>query len=268
MFERDKEELRGMGIPVETVLNSHGEVEGYRIDREAYAMPALAFTGPELAVLGLAARAWSDASLGASAQGALRKIEASGPQPGPAPLPDLLASPVLGDAELPHLWRAVRERRVVEFQYRGLGDGEVTARVVEPWGTAHYGGAWYLVGRDRSREAERIFRTSRIVGAVRVVGKAEAFLAGDEESVQALVARLAEGPDERRGRLRVREGSGARLRLRAVDSTSDEIVVGFSDVDALAREVAELGAAAQVIEPDDLAAAVRASLRRVAEAHA
>ena len=76
MFERDKDELRGMGIPVETVFDAHGDIEGYRIARDQYALPPLDFTSAELAVIALAAGVWDEAILGPSATTALRKIEA------------------------------------------------------------------------------------------------------------------------------------------------------------------------------------------------
>ena len=50
MFERDKEELRSMGVPIETVVNASGEVDGYRIDQRAYQMPELRFTAAEITV--------------------------------------------------------------------------------------------------------------------------------------------------------------------------------------------------------------------------
>ena len=58
MFERDKDEVRDMGIPLETGSNSpwfEDEV-GYRVDRAAYALPEVAFEPNELAVLSLASR--------------------------------------------------------------------------------------------------------------------------------------------------------------------------------------------------------------------
>lgn len=269
MFERDKDELRGMGIPVETVVNVNGEVEGYRIDRETYAMPTLELTGAELAVLGLAARAWTDASLSGSAQSALRKIEASAPtaQVTDRDIPDLLASPVPGDAELPELWRAVRERRVVSFTYRGLGQTDAQVRTVEPWGTANHSGAWYLVGHDRDKDAPRIFRTSRLTGAVEVSGPEGAFEPADEATVRDLVARLAEPPIHGRAVIQVTAGSGGRLRSRAVESSGDRLTVGYADPDSLAAEVAELGSSAVLHEPPEARELVISRLRAVADAH-
>ena len=59
MFERDKEELRGLGVPVERApIDAWGSEEGYFIDPEAYGMPELDLAPDERAALALAARAW------------------------------------------------------------------------------------------------------------------------------------------------------------------------------------------------------------------
>src|SRR3954462_5394921 len=80
MFERDKEDLRELGVPL--VTGSHSswfeDETGYRIDRDAYALPDVEFTAEELAVLGLASRVWQQASLAGPAARALVKLKALG----------------------------------------------------------------------------------------------------------------------------------------------------------------------------------------------
>ena len=71
MFERDKEELRELGIPLETGSNSGTDEEiGYRISRQAYELPEIRLEPDEAAVLGLAARVWRQAELAGAAAGA------------------------------------------------------------------------------------------------------------------------------------------------------------------------------------------------------
>jgi proteasome accessory factor B len=54
MFERDKAELRDLGIPLETGKNSHFDSEdGYRIKRRDYELPAIEFDAAEAAAIGL-----------------------------------------------------------------------------------------------------------------------------------------------------------------------------------------------------------------------
>ena len=124
MFERDKEELRELGIPLETGFNSPGDDEaGYRIPRQAYVLPEIRLEPDEAAVLSLAARVWRQAELAGAAAGALLKLRAAGvdasgeetAQPGIEPR--LLA----GEAAFGPLWEAVRDRRPVTFAYRAAG---------------------------------------------------------------------------------------------------------------------------------------------------
>ena len=61
MFERDKDELRSMGIPVETVLDVNGEVRGYRIPQESYALAEVDLTFAERAAVAVAAQVWGQA---------------------------------------------------------------------------------------------------------------------------------------------------------------------------------------------------------------
>ena len=64
MFERDKDELRELGIPLEIGTNNPLDEEpGYRIPRQAYELPEITLEADEVAVLGLAARVWRRAEL-------------------------------------------------------------------------------------------------------------------------------------------------------------------------------------------------------------
>src|SRR6478752_4505421 len=78
MFERDKDDLREMGIPLVTEHNDplFDDEIGYRIDPNAYALPEIEVGPDEMAVLTLAARAWQQAALAPAATAALRKIGA------------------------------------------------------------------------------------------------------------------------------------------------------------------------------------------------
>src|SRR6201997_5113129 len=79
MFERDKEDLRDLGVPLETGVNHPFDTEpGYRIEQQAYELPELRLEADEAAVLGLAARVWRRAELAGAAAGALLKLRAAG----------------------------------------------------------------------------------------------------------------------------------------------------------------------------------------------
>src|SRR3954464_9032583 len=75
MFERDKNELRDLGIPLETgKISSFDPTEGYRINRDAYALPDIALTNDEAAAIAVAAQLWESPELVTAAQGAILKL--------------------------------------------------------------------------------------------------------------------------------------------------------------------------------------------------
>lgn len=179
MFERDKDTLRALGVPVVTVdVGGHSDDVGYRIDNEAYALPPVELTPAELGVLALAAQLWGDKALRTDVSRAMTKLRAAGNPASTPEAQDALAGlaprvRAVGDAYGP-LLDAVTQRRVVRFRYRAANSGVLAERRVEPWRIAARGG-WYLVGRDLDRDAPRVFRLSRIEGKVRVGAKAGVF---------------------------------------------------------------------------------------------
>jgi len=51
-FERDKDELRRFGVPIDTVKDSDGNTLGYRLERKAFYLPYLMLAGQERAAQG------------------------------------------------------------------------------------------------------------------------------------------------------------------------------------------------------------------------
>ncbi|PZR52839.1 WYL domain-containing protein [Xylanimonas oleitrophica] len=221
MFERDKDTLRALGVPIVTVdSGGHSDDVGYRIDNDAYALPAVDLTPAELGVLALAAQLWSDKTLRTDISRAMTKLRAAGAGEAASDALAGLAPRVraVGDAYGP-LLEAVTERRVVTFRYRAASTGQVTARHVEPWRIAARGGGWYLVGRDQDRQAPRVFRLSRIEGRVRVGSRAGAFEIPADLDVDALLG--ARTGRERTAVLAVVPERASAVRARAVPVPSD-----------------------------------------------
>src|SRR5438270_6641795 len=153
-FERDKDVLREMGVPL--VLEavdpvSQPGVEGYRIPKDEYYLKDPGLDPDELAALHLAASAVELEGAGGGVE-ALWKlggwVAEEGPPPAMAALP--------GASHLGPAFAAISRRQPVTFTYRG---GE---RRVDPWRLAFRNGHWYLLGRDHSRDGERNFRLDRV----------------------------------------------------------------------------------------------------------
>lgn len=165
MFERDKDLLRQMGIPVEWRATDPWEVEfGYVIPADAYEMPDPGLTDEERAALWLAAQV---VRLGGQPSGpeAVLKLGGSPMAGGGEPLAaDLgLAADLLG-----FVFRAISERRAMAFDYRDR------KRRIEPYGLVHQRGHWYVVGRDAAADAIRSYRLDR-ASAVEVGEETDVF---------------------------------------------------------------------------------------------
>jgi proteasome accessory factor B len=162
MFERDKDILRDIGIPVEVVATDVWDAEqGYTIPKDDYYLPEIAFTAEEISALFVAARTGGQET---SAEEAVRKLlygAEGGILAGSTGVP---MSPDGGptDARLTAAAEAIAERRRVRFDYR-TARGEASERHVDPYGLVFRGGHWYLVGMDRDRGDLRAFRVSRLV---------------------------------------------------------------------------------------------------------
>jgi len=158
-FERDKDDLREMGIPIELVetLDQEIPVVGYRIPPEHYYLPDPALEADELAAVQIAAASIRVGELDQHLHlEAFRKL--GGREAGPPEGGELAAIP--RPAHLDAIFDAVTTRRVLGFTYAGV------VREVEPHRLDFHKGRWYLTGWDRARAADRRFRLDRIEGAV------------------------------------------------------------------------------------------------------
>lgn len=158
-FQRDKDALRDAGVHL-----SVGRSERYAIDRDSFA-PDIEVTSVDRVLLSLAARAWDRNDVLADSIDA--KAAAASEEDISAPVIRLGLS---GLEAATSFARAIRERRVVSFEYPG--SGELTVRAVEPWALTVQGRALYLWGWDLDREAERTFRVSRVRSQVEFLGEA------------------------------------------------------------------------------------------------
>jgi proteasome accessory factor B len=273
MFERDKEDLRELGVPLETGVNHPFDDDpGYRIRQQAYELPELRLEADEAAVLGLAARVWQRAELAGAAAGALLKLRAAGVEADDEDPAWQVIEPRLGTPEpaFGPLWEAVRDRRPVTFSYRAAGRSEPLRREIEPWGVVNRHGSWYVAGWDRGRNATRVFRLGRIAGAVKFCGPSGSVTVPDGADVRELVRDWDSPAREHPAVLRVRSGGGVGLRQHAVSVRAEDeagatgwdvVTTRFADVGSFADYVAWFGPDVVVLDPPDLREAVIARLK-------
>jgi proteasome accessory factor B len=271
MFERDKDALRDLGVPIHTLGDAADPDDlreaRYVIPKAEYVLPEdLEFTPAEVAVLNVAAAVWGESSISGEARSALRKIRALGIE---------VDEPIIGfapritarDAAFPALRHAADQGRVVRFTYVKPGDDVPRLRTLEPHALIDVEGRWHVYGYDRDLAQERTFLLSRIVGDV-------------EPTRQRFdpAARAGAGERARRGLeqvaarntavLRVQEGTEAALRLRRRgERRGDQVHVPFIDVHVLADELASYGPEVFVEGPEALREQVILRLQRTLSAH-
>jgi proteasome accessory factor B len=271
-FERDKAELRELGVPLETGTASVFDQEpGYRIAHREYALPDIILSPDEAAAVGIAARLWQHAGLAAAASSGLAKLRAAGVEVDPQATlgvePVVTVDPAFGP-----LTTAARDRRAVTFSYRVPEVDDPTTRRLEPWGVVCWRGRWYVVGHDRDRDATRCFRLSRIVGNVRPVGRAGAFTPPENaDLISHVVGWDSTASHTGRATVTVRPGRAAGLRRWAVETLpgpdGDRLTVPYSDTERFASTLVGYGPDVRVDAPPEVREAVIQQLKEVVARH-
>lgn len=196
-FERDKDELRAFGVPIESLEDEDDNSGGaYRLRRADFYLPYLSLAVPDAeparppndrfgyrmlarltfeadelqAIVDAAAgvRALGDPVLAAEVDHALRKLAVDLPVDATLPSADeprvVLARSRPDAVTFDALGDALRRRKVVTFTYHAMSSDRTEAREVEPYGLFFVSAHWYLAGRDRQRGELRNFRLSRMHG--------------------------------------------------------------------------------------------------------
>ncbi|HET7356616.1 MAG TPA: WYL domain-containing protein [Nocardioidaceae bacterium] len=272
MFERDKEELRSLGIPLEVGYTDRAfeDEPGYRVERSAFELPQIDLTPEEAAVVGLAARVWQHAGLASATTNALVKLKAAGVDVDRTALDVVRPQISVEEPCFEAFWDATVTRTPVRFGYRSASATAPAERHLQPWGVVSYRGRWYVVGLDTDRGAERLFRLSRVQGEVRRDGQPGSFDVPEGTDVHALATSLAPEEPNRTSRMLVRHGAALGLRRhgRVCDAEApdgwDALEVPFGRTESLADEVLGYGADVVVEDPAELRELVVDRLRAAA----
>lgn len=277
-FERDKEQLRALGINIETLDSplepGNNQLTRYRVSKDRLQFPAdLRFTERELMLLRLAALAWSEGSLSAESRRAAMKLESLGAG---LDVRYLGVAPRLGTVEpaAAPLQQAIDSQKIVVFDYTVPERTAALTRRVAPLRLHRVDGRWHLIAWDLERNAGRVFLLSRISREVRVT--VDGYDPSLRDHAESLVNELLHRRDILRATVQVRRGSVAEARLapralsdRPTSASGDtaELTLHMLDRYVLAAELVGYGADVSVCEPTELRELVIARLRAVAAAH-
>jgi proteasome accessory factor B len=271
-FERDKDDIRDLGVPLET-LDSPGQVGNnqnlrYRIPRGDYELPAdISFSPEETTLLNLAAMVWREGSISGESRRAILKLRSLGvvtdePMIGYAPRLRVR------DVAFEPLNAALDKHVIIRFGYLKPGEQEARVRTVAPIALIQREGRWMLHGQDQDAGGTRNFLLRRIVTPITTTNTKHApFPASATEDAKAELDQIWEN---RAAIVDVVPGSDAATRLSKRPSTTaehDTLTLHYSDIDLFADELAGYGPEVLVRSPDELRVAVRERLLRTVADH-
>jgi proteasome accessory factor B len=271
-FERDKDDIRDLGVPLET-LDSPGQVGNnqnlrYRIPRGDYELPAdISFSPEETTLLNLAAMVWREGSISGESRRAILKLRSLGvvtdePMIGYAPRLRVR------DVAFEPLSAALDKHVIIRFGYLKPGEQEARVRTVAPIALIQREGRWMLHGEDQDVGGTRNFLLRRIVTPITTTNTKHApFPASATDDAKAELDQIWES---RAATVDVEPGSDAATRLSKRPSTASDgntLTLHYSDIDLFADELAGYGPEVLVRAPDELRVAVRDRLLRTVADH-
>jgi proteasome accessory factor B len=275
-FERDKDDIRELGVPLETVQASddpgNNQNLRYRIPRGSYELPTdISFSAEETTLLNLAAMVWREGSLSAESRRALLKLRSLGVT---ADEPVLGYAPRLRvrEAAFAPLNSALGRNAVVRFPYLKPGEEKARVRTVAPLALVQHQGRWHLSAEESGTGIRKTFLLRRIVGPVTTTGST--FPAPETDESARALAELDEVWNAHTAVVEVRPGSDAATRLHKRRGTVVEhgdgqnLRLHYSDVNIFADELAGFGPEVLVVSPPELRSAVRERLTRTVADHA
>lgn len=271
-FERDKDALRELGIPLEATIPPEDDGNNkntlYRIPKGDYDLPdGVEFTGRDIALLNLAATLWREGTLSKEANIATRKLQSFGVS---------IDEPLLGfaplistrDPALNALQDALERRVQVEFEYLKPGEDRASQRRVSPLALVNHEGRWHLYSVETSSNQTKTFLLRRIVSSVTLL-ETPAEPAVDTVTDEA-VADLRELYERQVATLSVAPDSDAWSALSQRVGTqidAETLSVHYTDVDIFASELSSFGDDVVVEGPSELRERVIAHLQRLVDQH-
>jgi proteasome accessory factor B len=266
MFERDKDDLRSLGIAIElgTFDPIFEDEAGYRITPASYQLNLGELDGIDIALLSLAASAWSGAALEKESTSALVKLSSMGIDSDSEALSLLTPLVSVTNENFGLITDAIIRRSEIQFEYVSA-DLSKQLRRIAPYSMRGQSGSWYLVGLDREKGSLRTFRLDRIASQVTLDKKRDTFEIPDQSP------QLSTDEAEEVALLRVRKGRGRQLRslgtLLESGDEWDEISLPIVDAAWLLRTILWHRDDVIAIEPPVLRKSVIDSLKELRVLH-
>lgn len=254
MFERDKDDLRSLGIEIEVGdLDIFFEDEpGYRIPQKSYELNVPNLSGRELALLSIASSFWNDSVLAPNAQSGIRKLQSLGI---PATLEFEFRMRYRFDNPselLEEIAKAILQKSKIKFSY---DSSSLKVRHLEPYRIVFWNSYWYLIGMDIDRKGIRLFKLSRFLGGIEISKKKNEF---EIPADFAVVDHLPKSDVEviHSAKIEIRRETGTLLRQRgkllSQGSEYDTYEINYENERIFLRELIWHGANVRILEPANL----------------
>lgn len=254
MFERDKDDLRSLGIEIEVGdLDIFFEDEpGYRIPQKSYELNVPNLTSRELALLSIASSFWNDSILAPSAQSGIRKLRSLGI---PATLDFEFRMKYRFDNPsqlLEEIAKAILQKSEISFAY---DSSSLKTRHLQPYRIVFWNGFWYLIGMDLDRKAIRLFKISRFLGGVEMSKKKNQFEIPQDFDVSEYLPKN-DISIIHNAKVEIKKDSAILLRERgkliSQGEDFDTYEINFEHERIFLREIIWHGANVRIIEPANL----------------
>lgn len=275
MFERDKDELREIGILVQAIIpdfeDQNNQATKYIIRTESFHWPrGTSFTPRQLALLNLAADAWAGGSLSSLASRGINKLRAMGELGDDDSIIGIAPRLNSNEPHLLEIGNAIEESRVIEFGYRKPGSDEIETRTIQPWLLRQIGGQWLILGLDQFKKEPRNFLLRRIITKVKIVRGTETFEKPKQADIDAAIADLENFAKGQVAVIKVKKNTEAWFRYEldlGANSNSGQVELNYYDKHVLAEQLREYGSQIEVLKPKELAEIIRDGFQKVVDLH-
>ena len=268
MFERDKDDLRTLGIVIEVGSFDplFGDEAGYRIKSESYQLDLGAITPTEISLLSLAADAWQGAAFADAAQSAILKLSSIGVPADPIEIPGLSPKLANSSKDLETVTSAIADSDFLVFDYLSA-TLVAEERLIIPIALSNKNGFWYVTGVDQDLQEVRTFRMDRIQGSLEAKENKESFeYPVDFELDQPLASHAANFAV-----MDIRKGKGQALRSLATSIEDlgewDQVKVPIFTIESMTAQILWHGEDVFVHKPNELVASVVAGLEALVVGH-
>lgn len=171
MFERDKEDLRALGISIEmkSIDPLFDDEIGYRISPDRFRFDLGELNSTEISFLALAAEAWKESALKDLARSTSIRLESLGIA---ADFSEMHLVPTISSVpeNISDILDAIEANKVIQIEYLGKNDFTETKKVA-PIGIYSQSGRWYLFANDEEIDQLRSYRLDRIQGQIKRTNK-------------------------------------------------------------------------------------------------